>query len=262
MALESVTTQYVVRLDADTRIGRSLPQAVAAMGSHGADLCSVKVEAASPSTVCEKLQALEYRMAMLSRHFRPWLTSGACFIARTDSLRRILAHHSHWSPGEDIETGRVARALGMRVRHVDLVVQTDVPATFRQLFAQRRLWWAGSFRHTIVNVDRNLLQLPFLTAFQISAIWISTTSRWWHHLDQRSLPAYMLIVYGTYLLVTAASNSQVASYWMIVYPLYAVVQSLILPPLGAATYLRLARRQGRLGRYRFPHRPLRHPIRA
>src|SRR4051812_28086627 len=74
MALESVTTQYVVRLDADTRIGRSLPQAVAAMGSHGADLCSVKVEAASPSTVCEKLQALEYRMAMLSRHFRPWLT--------------------------------------------------------------------------------------------------------------------------------------------------------------------------------------------
>ena len=37
----------------------------------------------------QKLQALEYRMAMLSRHFRPWLTSGACTVAKTESLRRI-----------------------------------------------------------------------------------------------------------------------------------------------------------------------------
>jgi cellulose synthase/poly-beta-1,6-N-acetylglucosamine synthase-like glycosyltransferase len=261
-ALGAVTTPYVLRLDADTQVGALLPQAVAALRDHGADLSSVKVEVANPTTVCARLQALEYRMAMLSRHFRPWLTSGACFLARTDSLRRIFAHHSCWSPGEDIETGRVAHALGLHIRHVDLVVQTEVPETFRELLSQRRLWWAGSFRHTIVNVDRNLVQLPLLTAFQVSAIWVSTTSRWWQHVDQRSIPAHVLIIYGTYLLVTGISNSQVASYWMLLYPLYAAVQSLILPPLGAATYLRLAGREGRLGRYRFPHRRLRAPLRV
>jgi hypothetical protein len=95
-ALESglVTTRYVLRMDADTYpledIGKYIPQLEAA----GADVCSVKVEVARPRSVVTRIQAVEYRMAMLSRHFRPWLTSGACFAARREALATILRRHS------------------------------------------------------------------------------------------------------------------------------------------------------------------------
>ena len=39
-----------------------------------------------------------------------------------------------------------------------------------------------------------------------------------------------------------------------VFPLYALVQSLVMPPLGACTYVLLARKHGHLGRYRFRYR--------
>src|SRR3990172_606065 len=177
--LDAVTTGYVLRLGADTFGAVRLPLTVAAVAASGADICSTKVEARTPRTIPAKLQALEYRMAMLSRHFRPWMTSGACFIGKTDSMRRIYEQHSLWSPGEDIETGRIAHALKMKIRHADMVVQTDVPETWRALFRQRTLWWAGSFRHTIVNADRNLLQLPVQTTYLIFVIWASLYYRWW-----------------------------------------------------------------------------------
>ena len=161
-ALAAVTTTYALRLDADTHMDDGLDRVVAAVAASGADICSVKVEADQPRTAAAKLQALEYRMAMLARHYRPWMTSGACFIGKTAALRLIFAHHSLWTPGEDIETGRVAHALRMKIRHADFVVTTEVPATWRELVKQRRLWWAGTFRHTIVNVDRNILHLPIL----------------------------------------------------------------------------------------------------
>jgi cellulose synthase/poly-beta-1,6-N-acetylglucosamine synthase-like glycosyltransferase len=126
--------------------------------------------------VVTKLQALEYRMAMLCRHFRPWLTSGACFLARTDALREIMARHSAWTPGEDIETGRTALALRMRIRHLDMVVHTDAPDSWSALVRQRRLWWAGTFRHWWINVDRNLLHLPVLTSDYLVAIGHPCTS--------------------------------------------------------------------------------------
>ena len=97
-ALASVTTGYALRLDADTYIGPGLERMIAAVAANGADLCSTKVEAHAAHTTAAKLQALEYRMAMLSRHFRPWLTSGACFIGKTDSLKLIFDHHSLWTP--------------------------------------------------------------------------------------------------------------------------------------------------------------------
>jgi hypothetical protein len=253
-ALPYVTTEHAVRLDADTRVGLDLPQAVAAMARSGADLCSVKVEASNPVTLAAKLQAAEYRMSMLSRHFRPWLTSGACFIARTEALRAIFDHHSRWTPGEDIETGRAAHALRMKIRHADITVWTEVPETWPALFRQRRLWWAGSFRHSIVNLDRNILHLPLFTTYSLITIWGSLYAKSWHLVGMHELPATVLLLYGSYLLVTAVTNLQVVSYWMIVYPLYAFVQSLVMPALGALQYVSLARRRGCLGRYRFGYR--------
>jgi hypothetical protein len=253
-ALRSVTTTYALRLDADTSIDEGLEHVVAAVAESGADLCSVKVEAELPRTAAAKLQALEYRIAMLSRHYRPWMTSGACFIGKTTSLRLIFAHHSLWTPGEDIETGRAAHALKLKIRHADFVVRTEVPDTWRGLFKQRRLWWAGSFRHTVMNVDRNLLHLPLLTCYTLLVVFASFVFKWWNMIDWRALPVEIPLLLAVYALVTFLSNIQVRSRWMLVFPLYALVQSLVMPPLGACMYIVLARRRRRLGRYRFRYR--------
>ena len=253
-ALARVTTGYALRLDADTYIGPGLAKVVAAVEASGADLCSVKVEAEGPSTVAAKLQALEYRMAMLSRHFRPWMTSGACFIGKTDSLRLIFDRHSLWTPGEDIETGRTAHALKLRILHADFVVTTEVPATFPALFRQRRLWWAGTFRHFFVNADRNLLHLPLVTCYTLLAVFASLYFKWWGMIDLHALPYTLPLVLLTYAFVTFVSNLQVRSLWMVVFPLYALTQTLVMPLLGAGYYFVLLRRRGTPGRYRFGYR--------
>ncbi len=253
-ALAEVTTTYALRLDADTHLDEGLDRIVAAVAESDADICSVKVDADNPQTVAAKLQGLEYRMAMLARHYRPWMTSGACFIGKTESLRTIFAHHSLWTPGEDIETGRAAHALRMKIRHADFVVTTEVPDTWRALFKQRRLWWAGTFRHTIVNVDRNLLHLPILTGYMLLVVYATIEFKWWGMIDWGTLPQELPLVLVVYALVTFISNLQVRSWWMIVFPIYALTQSLVLPVLGAVQYVILARRVGTIGRYRFGYR--------
>lgn len=250
-ALPHVTTTYALRLDADTSVPEGLEQVVAAVAAAGADLCSVKVEAANATTTAAKLQALEYRIAMLSRHYRPWLTSGACFIGKTVALRAVFDRHSLWTPGEDIETGRAAHALRLKIRHADFVVRTDVPETWPALFRQRRLWWAGTFRHTFVNADRNVLQLPVWTAYLVLVVFASVAFKWWSMIDWRALPFDIPVVLVVYALVTFVSNLQVRSRWMLVFPLYAMFQSFVMPAVGAITYVLLVRRRKRLGRYRF-----------
>ncbi len=253
-ALAAVTTTYALRLDADTHLADGLDRVVAAVAASGTDLCSVKVAADSPRTTPEKLQALEYRMAMLARHYRPWMTSGACFIGRTESLRIIFAHHSLWTPGEDIETGRTAHALRMKVRHADFVVTTEVPATWRALYKQRRLWWAGTFRHTFVNADRNLLHLPIITGYMILAVYATIEFKWWGMINWGTLPTELPLVLVAYAFVTFISNLQVRSRWMLVYPIYALAQSLVMPLIGAVQYVVLARRARSAGRYRTGYR--------
>jgi hypothetical protein len=253
-ALATVTTGYALRLDADTYIGPGLERMVAAVVANGAELCSTKVEAHEAHTTAAKLQALEYRMAMLSRHFRPWLTSGACFIGKTDSLRLIFDNHSLWTPGEDIETGRAALALKMKIRHADFVVTTDVPQTWPELIKQRRLWWAGTFRHWFINADRNILHLPVVTGYTLLAVFASLFFKWWNMIDLSLLPYQLPLLLGSYVIVTFVSNFQVRSRWMLVFPIYALAQSMVMPLLGAAYYVVLARRRQRLGRYRFRYR--------
>jgi hypothetical protein len=253
-ALADVTTTYALRLDADTYIGAGLERMIAAVAANGADLCSTKVEAHAAHTTAAKLQALEYRMAMLSRHFRPWLTSGACFIGKTDSLRLIFDQHSLWTPGEDIETGRTALALTLKIQHADFVVTTDVPQTWPALIKQRRLWWAGTFRHWFVNADRNLLHLPVVTGYTLLAVFASVYFKWWSMINFRLLPFELPLVLATYVIVTFLTNLQVRSRWMLVFPIYALAQSMVLPILGAIHYVVLARTKKRIGRYQFGYR--------
>jgi cellulose synthase/poly-beta-1,6-N-acetylglucosamine synthase-like glycosyltransferase len=256
-ALRDVTTTYVLRMDADTRPIDDIEPFVAAMDRDRAELCSTKVSVADPTTQAQRFQALEYRMAMLARHFRPWLTSGACYAARTSALRTILAWHSMWAPGEDMETGRIAYAYKMRIRHLDLRVETAGPETWRQLFKQRRLWWVGNFRHSLVNFDRSVLHFPIWSIYYIGLVWVGLYFKW--HSIVGYLHPFVLVhalawLFAVYALITVIANWQVRSWRMLVYPPYALTQAILMPIVGTVYYPIMVRRTGHFGRYRYPRR--------
>lgn len=256
-ALPYVKTRYVLRMDGDTRPLDDVGRFVSAMERDGADLCSTKVSVASPATEAQRFQALEYRMAMLARHFRPWLTSGACYAARTSALRAILAMHSMWPPREDMETGRIAHAFKMRIRHLDLRVETNAPETWTALFKQRRLWWVGNFRHSIVNFDRNAVHFPVWSLYYVGLVWVGLYFKW--HTIMGHLHPFVLVqtffwLFALYALITVVANWQVRSWRMLVYPPYALLQAVLMPIIGSIYYGVIARTVPGFGRYRFPHR--------
>lgn len=249
-ALKRVDTTWAIRLDGDASFVEDPGRAIAAAADDAADFYSVKIAPSHTARLVEKLQAVEYAAAMLGRHHRPWLTSGACMIARTDAFRHALAHHSQWFLGEDIETGLIARRLGLRVAHLDVQVHTDVPDGWRALWRQRRGWWAGCFRQTWINFD-HCLDDPVSLVYRAALVWLLLYGKI-HALATatRLLPVVILLYTG----VLALSNWSVRSRWMILYPYYALAQTLALPAFGAAEYARVAWRTRSLGRYRVPRR--------
>jgi cellulose synthase/poly-beta-1,6-N-acetylglucosamine synthase-like glycosyltransferase len=245
-ALYRVETTYVVRLDGDSWLADDVGCAVAAAARVRADLCSVKVLPSKRESIAERLQGVEYDCAMLNRRIRPWLTSGACMIARTDALRFLLYRHSRWFCGEDIETGVLAKRYRMNVQHIETEVFTEVPPSFRALWHQRALWWAGSFRQTWINFEHGL-RTPLSLLYSAWLVWLMFVAKALTISAALKLLPPMIVLY-TCILITA--NWSVKSRWMVLYPYYALVQSLLLPIAGIYSYVRLARHQRDLGRYR------------
>jgi hypothetical protein len=123
--------------------------------------------------------------------------------------------------------------------------------------AQRRLWWAGGFRHIVVNVDKNAWHMPGWTAYYLGLVTLGTAWKAGHLLQPTSsfsaVRAFVLLL-ALYCLVTFVANWQVRSPWMLVYPVYAFAQAIAMPTIGAAYFCVLAVRQRRLGRYGFGYR--------
>jgi cellulose synthase/poly-beta-1,6-N-acetylglucosamine synthase-like glycosyltransferase len=249
-ALPAVATSWVIRVDGDTEFTVDPGRAVAAAAAADADVCSVKIVPTSTRTLAERLQALEYAMAMLGRHHRPWLTSGACFAARTDALAEILDRHSGWFLGEDIEVGVIARRLRMRIRHLDFPAFTEVPSDFVSLARQRRGWWAGCFRQTWVNGDHGLHE-PLTLLYSAALVWLLFVGKV-VTLDGafRRLPLLIVL----YTALTTLANWQIRNRWLVFYPYYALAQAIVMPPLGVVHYVRTAVERRSLGRYRIPLR--------
>ena len=255
-ALESggVTTTYAFRMDADTCPVNDPAPFVAEMAAHGVNYASVCVRVRRPRRLVERIQALEYRMAMRGRRLRPWLSSGACYGGTAEALRRVLSHHSMWFPGEDLEAGRIALALRLRVRHLDLRVNTEAPSTWRALTRQRRSWWSGGFRHAVVNADKNIRHTPVWTFYNLGLVVVGAFLKVEEHVEVRSpasLALGFVVLFAVYAAITVAANWPVRSWLMLAYPPYALFQALAMPLLGSVYWMRHAWSQRHWGRYRF-----------
>lgn len=76
---------------------------------------------------------------------------------------------------------------------------------------------------------------PVLTAYYLAAIWVSLYFKWWTLISLHELVYTMPLVIVSYVAVTAISNTQVLSPWMLVFPFYSLAQVLVMPPIGART---------------------------
>ena len=259
-AIESgaVDTTYAARLDADTVPTPGFARAVEAIRQDGADLASLKCHILEPHTLCERMQAQEYRMAMLSRHLRPRLTSGAGYIGRVEALRAIFRLHTGVFFSEDVETGRIAWQLRMRIRHVDYEILTAAPESWRALWRQRTSWWAGNVHHFWVNFDKNAFLLPGWTFYYVALVWVGLSWKWTSFIggleDPRRGAIFLATTYVLYAAMTYASNWQVRSRYMLLVPPYSLFQAMMMPPVGLVRWLQFCLAERRLYRYRFGYR--------
>lgn len=249
-AIGAVSTTYAVRLDGDSVVKGDLGAAVASVADHGKHLCSTRVLPSRRKTLAEKVQGVEYDIAMRNRYLRPWSTSGACHIGRTDAMRQILASHTCGYFAEDVEMGFLAKHFRMAVGYLDLTVVTDVPESFRRLGKQRRQWWAGMFQTTVVNADK-MLYYPFRQLYYLGLVYLLFAERaaglgfqW------RYLPFIPLV----YMSITTLVNWPVRSRWFLAFPFYMMLQSLIFPVVGTWWFVRMRRKYGLRARLRTRHR--------
>ena len=254
----AISTAYTLKVDADTVVPEGIDRAIESMRRDGADVCSFKCGVLDPRSLCEKLQAQEYAMAMLSRHHRPWLLSGACYAARTSLFREVLARHTLWLFAEDFEFGRIARHLHLRVRHLEFTVYTQVPSGWRELWRQRSVgWWLGSFQHNWVNLDHNVLLTPVSSFYYVGVVGLGFWLRWWplaHLTDWPYLMLYLGTMFGAYTVLLFAANWRVRSVWLLLMPYYSFFQSTLMTPIGLVNYARHAVRIRSLGRYHVGYR--------
>ena len=234
--VEVVTAPYVVCVDADTATERPLGELVGALVDNGYDFASVRLVPANNGTVLARLQGYEYRTSMTLRRIAPWQVSGACHVGTSVAHRRIMRHHSLFFQGNDVEAGLLARMLGYRVGYIPFDVPTAVPERAGPWFRQRLAWSGGEFRLFVVNAHL-VRRHPFFWLYGLVIVTAGFPLRW-----------FSLATAGWVLLGTLALYGLVAAYvhWshrsrvLFLLPFYAAFNSLVMTPLGAFWYVRMA----------------------
>jgi len=256
---EVVQTKYVVPIDADTFTARPISLLVNELVRRELDIASIRLVLTNrKESLLTKLQYHEYRLAMQLRFIAPWMISGACHVAKTEVLRDIMDRHSLFFQGNDMEVGIIAVARGYNVGHIPFEVSTAVPATPKAWFRQRLAWAGGEFRLFVPNF-RYVLQHPFLWIYG-GVVTIALFPLRWFSLGNPHLP--LLAIFGLYILLVLVLHWKGRDRLMLLMPLYALVLSLVLTPLGVIWYFVMAIRDGNFGIIRprrkgenIPHSP-------
>ncbi|MEM3712625.1 MAG: glycosyltransferase family 2 protein [Thermoproteota archaeon] len=245
-SVELVKTKYLCFLDGDTVPEDDIGKVCAVMEENSLDLVSVKVVPSNSRNFIEKMQEVEYKIAMLSRHYFPWLTSGACTIGKTTILREIMKRHSLFFWGGDIEIGVLARKMKKKIGHVNFKAYTVTPSSFRKWFKQRTGWFCGTFRLSVINSDHHILQAPLYLIYSCGLVFLLWPFKIVFSITHWHILPYIILFY---ILLTFLANWQVRSKYMIMFPFYAVIQVLIMPILGILKYLHIVLKYRLNGRF-------------
>jgi len=240
-----IKNAYCMFLDGDTVCTEDLRTVMGRFVGHNYDLASVRILPSGDSTIMERLQSIEYKLAMDARKSYPWLTSGACMIAKTAVLQQALCHHSHFFQGGDIEIGKLTRMLGYTVGHIDTEFLTDVPKTFQAWFKQRVAWSSGDFRHAIININSYSWRHPLFFLYFTVVVYGMMPVRLWLTFTQPLILPMVIVVY--WMLLFALLPRHYRSKDLLMFPFYAMVQCLIIAPLGILYYFQTVYRHRNVG---------------
>ncbi|MGE0877189.1 MAG: glycosyltransferase family 2 protein [Acidimicrobiia bacterium] len=256
-ALLTVAATYVVCIDADTTTSDDLGRLVGSLKHHDFDVASVRLVPSNTTTLLGRLQAHEYRLAMRMRRLYPWLVSGACHVARTAVHRDVMAHHSLFFQGNDVELGLLADAMGFRVGHIVFEVPTTVPERVKPWWRQRVAWAGGEFRLYIVNL-RLGRRHPFFFGYGALVVFAGFPLR---YLTLLAHPPVLAGVFATYVVAHYALGWANRDRVLLLLPLYTLFSTLVLVPLAPYAYWRMARAHHNYGliRRRVPRRSMRQP---
>jgi cellulose synthase/poly-beta-1,6-N-acetylglucosamine synthase-like glycosyltransferase len=231
-AHDSITSSYVVCIDADTVTDVSLDYLVGTLKEADLDIASVMLTAANRDTLLARLQGHEYRMAMRIRRIMPWMISGGCHVARREVHRDLMRRHSLFFQGNDVELGLLADLCEYRIGHIPFVVPTTVPSHFLGWFRQRRAWAGGEFRLFLVNLHLSLRH-PFLYLYGGIIVILLLPARW-YSLFHPTLA--LLAAMGFYLVSIVAINWKTRDASLLIYPLYSLFYTLVMVPIGVVAY--------------------------
>jgi hypothetical protein len=250
-SFDSVQTDYCIFIDGDTTTPEHLGKLVRLMRESDFDLASVRVIPSKQNTIMEKLQTLEYELAMDSRKLYPWLTSGAGMIAKTDVIKLLMHHHSLFFSGGDIEIGKLGSMLKYKVGHIPFVFLTDVPETFNAWFKQRRAWFGGGFRHVVLNMNQHLWTHPFHFIYFTILVYLMYPLRVYEVIKYPWIIPILILVY--WILIFSFHWKERKLHYLL-FPFYALFQVMVIVPLGVLKYLKMVQQTKNIGLIRLRHK--------
>lgn len=242
-SLKALKAKYVIFLDGDTTCKNELSYLAGIMERDNIDLASVKIVPSKHETVAENLQYIEYEIAMKSRRIYPWLTSGAAMIGKRDSMEKIMEKHSLFFNGGDIEIGKIAYLMGFKVEYIPVNFYTDVPETIPKLVKQRTSWFCGAFRHSVINAHTNLFS-PLYSLYFTIIIFFMLPFKIYEMLSFWYVLPFIIVFY---MIMTIVSNWKIRNRYMLISPLYSLLQVIIMPILGMFKYFETIIRTGNVG---------------
>jgi cellulose synthase/poly-beta-1,6-N-acetylglucosamine synthase-like glycosyltransferase len=156
LGLENISTTYTVLLDADSYPEKPelLPNLIQALYEENLIAAGVQVLPEKPNNIIEKLQYIEYKIAMeigrrsMAKNKRNICISGAFGAYRSKELRditEIQLKDPHFE-GEDLERTLYLLEKGNVGYFSDFIVRTVVPKSLKDLTIQRIKWQEGYLR--------------------------------------------------------------------------------------------------------------------
>lgn len=253
----AIDTSYCIFLDGDTIAKEKLFKLVHLMRELDFDLASVRVLASKQKTLMEKLQSVEYALAMDARKIYPWLTSGACMVAKTSVIKDIMQHHSLFFSGGDIEIGKLAGILKYKIGHIRFEFYTDVPSTFKAWFKQRMAWFGGGFRHAVINLHRYSWRHPLFYFYTTILVYLLTPLRWYEVIMHPFILPVIIVLYWILIFIF---HWKTRRWFYFLFPFYALIQIFILVPLGMFTYFRMVFSTNNIGLIKLRHKKTRFSV--